>query len=120
MKTKTILAYYAIAVTVGTLILFWMNKSFVLPYIGVDTALAIAAYIFELRKTIAELKNSLVIEKMNTRCSEYFLNRAEKRLAQTIYRCSACNLFIGKGKEHLLSEKVLCEKCYQKERKDDN
>ncbi|NCA68383.1 MAG: hypothetical protein EOM87_10035, partial [Clostridia bacterium] len=90
MKTKTLLAYYAITVTVGTLILFWMNKSFVLPYIGVVTALAIAAYIFELRKTITELKNSLVIEEMNTRCSEYLLNRAEKRLTQTIYRCNAC------------------------------
>ena len=117
MKTKTILAHYAIAVTVGTLILFWMNKSFVLPYIVVDTALAIAAYIFELRKTIAELKDSLAIEEMNARCSEYLLNRAEKRLSQTIYRCNACNLFIGKGKERLLGEKVLCEKCYQKERK---
>ena len=117
MKTKTILAYYAIAVTVGTLILFWLNKSFVLPYIGVDTALAIAAYIFELRKTIAELKNSLALEEMNTRCSEYLLNRAEKRLAQTIYRCNACKRFIGKGKERLLDEKALCEECYQKERK---
>jgi hypothetical protein len=116
MKTKTILAYYAIAVTVGTLILFWVNKSFVLLCIGVVTALAIATYIFELRKTIAELKNSLALEEMNTRCSEYLLNRAEKRLAQTIYRCNACNLFIGKGIERLLREKVLCEKCYQKER----
>lgn len=116
MKTKTILAYYAIAVTVGTLILFWVNKSFVLPYIGVDTALAIAAYIFELRKTIAELKNSLAIEEMTARCSEHLLNRTEKRLAQTIYRCNACNRFIGKRKERLLDEKVLCEECYQKER----
>ena len=118
MKTKTILAYYAIAVTVGTLILFWLNKSFVLLYIGVDTALAIAAYIFELRKTIAELKNSLDIEEIRTRVSEYLLNRAEKRLAKTFYRCNACNRFIGKGKEHILGdEEVLCEKCYQKERK---
>lgn len=117
MKTKTLLAYCAITVTVGTLILFWVNKSFVLPYIGVNTALAIAAYIFELRKTIAELKNSLAIEEMNTRYSEYLLNRAEKRLSETLYRCSTCKRFIGKGKEHLLSEKVLCEECYQKERK---
>ena len=117
MKTKTLLACYAIAVTVGTLIIFWLNKSFVLPYIGVITALATAAYIFELRKTIAELKDSLVIEEMNTRCSEYFLNRAEKRLAESFYRCNACKRFIGKGKEHLLDEKALCEKCYQKERK---
>lgn len=116
MKTKTLLAYYAIAVTVGTLIIFWMNKSFVLPYIGVITALAIAAHIFELRKTIAELKNSLAIEEMNTRCSEYLLNRAEKRLTETFYRCNACKRFIGKGKEHRLCEKVLCEKCYQKEK----
>ena len=118
MKTKTSLAYCAITVTVGTLIFFWLNKSFVLPYIGVNTALVIAAYIFELRKTIAELKNSLAIEEMNTRCSEYLLNRAEKRLAQTIYRCNACKRFIGKGKEHILGdEEVLCEECYQKERK---
>lgn len=117
MKTKTILAYYAIAVTVGTLIIFWLNKSFALPYIGVITALATAAYIFELRKTIAELKNSLVIEEMNARCSEYFLNRAEKRLSETFYRCNACKRFIGKGKECILGKKVLCEKCYQKERK---
>ena len=117
MKTKTLLAYCAITVTVGTLILFWVNKSFALPYIGVNTALAIAAYIFELRKTIAELKNSLAIEEMNTRYSEYLLNRAEKRLAETLYRCNACKRFIGKGKEHLLGERVLCEECYQKERK---
>lgn len=117
MKTKTMLAYCAITVTVGTLILFWLNKSFVLPYIGVNAALAIAAYIFELRKTIAELKNLLSIEEMNARCSEYLLNRAEKRLAETLYRCNACKRFIGKGKEHLLGEKVLCEKCYQRERK---
>ena len=117
MKTKTMLAYCAITVTVGTLIFFWLNKSFVLPYIGVNAALAIAAYIFELRKTIAELKNLLSIEEMNARCSEYLLNRAEKRLAETLYRCNACKRFIGKGKEHLLGEKVLCEKCYQRERK---
>ena len=119
MKTKTMLAYCAIIVTVIALILFWVSKSFVLPciYIGVMTALAIAEYIFELRKTIAEQKNSLVIEEMNTRCSEYLLNRAEKRLAETLYRCNACKRFIGKGKEHPLGEKVLCEKCYQKERK---
>ena len=117
MKAKTMLAYCAITVTVGTLIVFWVSKSFVLLYIGVVTALAIAAYIFELRKTIAELKNSLVIEEMNTRFSEYLLNRAEKRLSETIYRCNACKRFIGKGKERLLGEKVLCEECYQKERK---
>ncbi len=117
MKTKTPLAYYAIAVTVGTLILFWLNKSFVLPYIGVIAALVIAAYIFQLRETIAELKSSLAIKEMSARCSEHLLNRAEKRLAETFYRCSACKRFIGKGKEHLLGEKVLCEKCYQKERK---
>ena len=117
MKTKTSLAYCAITVTVGTLIFFWLNKSFVLPYIGVNAALAIAVYVFELRKTIAELKNLLSIEEMNTRCSEYLLNRAEKRLAETLYRCNACKRFIGKGKEHPLGEKVLCEKCYQKERK---
>ena len=117
MKTKTPLAYYIITVTVGTLIIFWLNKSFVLPYIGVNAALVIAAYIFELRKTIAELKNSLAIEEMNTQCSEYLLNRAKRRLAETVYRCNACKRFIGKGKERILDEKVLCEKCYQKERK---
>ena len=117
MKTKTILAYNVITVTVGALIIFWLNKSFLLPYIGVMTAATIAAYIFELRKTIAELKNSLDIEEIRTRVSEYLLNRAEKRLAKTFYRCNACKRFIGKGKEHILGdEEVLCEKCYQKER----
>ena len=104
MKTKTILAYYAIAVTVGTLILFWVNKSFVLPYIGVMTAATSAAYIFELRKTMAELKSSLDIEEIRTRVSEYLLNRAEKRLAKTFYRCKSCKRFNGKGKENILGD----------------
>ena len=121
MKTKILLANYAITVTVIALILFLVNKSLVLPYLfgAVVGAVvgAIVVHIIELRKTIAELKNSLVIEEMNTRCSEYLLNRAKRRLAETVYRCNACKRFIGKGKEQLLGEKVLCENCYQKERK---
>ena len=118
MKTKISLADYAITVTVIALILFWVSKSLVLPYLFGAAVGAIVVHIFKLRKTIAELKNSLDIEEIRTRVSEHLLNRAEKRLAKTFYRCNACKRFIGKGKEHILGdEEVLCEECYQKERK---
>jgi DNA-directed RNA polymerase subunit RPC12/RpoP len=116
MKMKTILASYTITLVVGALLLFIVNKSFPIVYVSVIVTWGLVHCIVELLKTIEALKKSLSVEEMNTRCATYFLNRAEKRLAETLYRCSACKRFIGKGKEHLLGEKVLCEECATKKR----
>lgn len=112
---RTILLSYTITLVVGALLLLIVNKSFPIVYVSVIVMCALVHCIIELLKTNEALKKSLSVEEMNRRCTTYFLNRVEKRLAETFYRCNTCKQFIGKGKEHILGKKVLCKKCYQKE-----